>query len=92
MFRIITKTNTYYLLIHPNRVGICKGNFIIVLVVKSRRMRWAGYVARMWERRVVNRVLVGKPEGKRPMGRPKRRWRIILKCIFRKWEGVVRTG
>ena len=34
----------------------------------------------------------GKPEGKRPLGRPRRRWRIILKCIFRKWEGVVGTG
>jgi hypothetical protein len=46
----------------------------IVRVVKSRRMRWAGHVARMGEDRVVHRVLVGKPEGKRPMGRPRRRW------------------
>ena len=37
-------------------------------------MRWAGHVARMGEDRVVNRVLVGKPEGKRPLGRPRRRW------------------
>jgi hypothetical protein len=43
-------------------------------VIKSRRMRWAGHVARMEERRVVYRVLVGKPEGKRPLGRPRRRW------------------
>ena len=43
-------------------------------VVKSRRMRWAGHVARMEQGRGVNRVLVGKPEGKRPLGRPKRRW------------------
>ena len=42
----------------------------IVRVVKSRRMRWA----RMGEDRGVNRVLVGKPEGKRPLGRPRRRW------------------
>ena len=42
-------------------------------VVKSRRMRWAGHVARMGEDRVVHRVLVGKPEGKRPLGRPRRR-------------------
>jgi hypothetical protein len=40
-------------------------------VVKSRRMRWAGHVARMGEERVVHRVLVGKPEGKRPLGRPR---------------------
>jgi hypothetical protein len=41
----------------------------IVRVVKSRRMRWAGHVARMGEERGVDRVLVGKPEGKRPLGR-----------------------
>jgi hypothetical protein len=46
----------------------------IVRVVKSRRMRWAGHVARIWEERVVHRVLVGKPEGNRPLGRPRRRW------------------
>ena len=45
----------------------------IVRVVKSRRMRWAGHVARMWEGRGVHRVLVRKPEGKRPLGRPRRR-------------------
>ena len=43
-------------------------------VIKSRRMRWAGHVARMGEERVVYRVLVGIPEGKRPLGRPRRRW------------------
>jgi len=46
----------------------------IVRVIKSRRMRWAGHVARMGEGRGVYRVLVGKPEGRRPMGRPRRRW------------------
>ena len=46
----------------------------IVRVVKSRRMRWAGHVARMGQGRGVHRVLVGKPEGKRPLGRPRRRW------------------
>jgi hypothetical protein len=46
----------------------------IVRVVKSRRMIWVGHVARMGEERVVHRVLVGKPEGKRPLGRPRRRW------------------
>jgi len=45
----------------------------IVRVIKSRRMRWAGHVARMGEERGVYRVLVGKPEGKRPLGRPRRR-------------------
>ena len=64
----------------------------IVRVVKSRRMRWAGHVARMGEGKGVHRVLVWKPEGKRPLGRPRRDGRIILRWIFRKWEGVVGTG
>ena len=46
----------------------------IVWVIKSRRMRWAGHVARMGEERGVYRVLLGKPEGKRSLGRPRRRW------------------
>jgi len=45
-----------------------------VRVIKSRRMRWAGHVARMGERKDIYRVLMGKPEGKRPFGRPRRRW------------------
>jgi hypothetical protein len=46
----------------------------IVRIVKSRRMRWAGHVARMGEGRGVHRVLVRKLEGRRPLGRPRRRW------------------
>ena len=46
----------------------------IVRVIKSRRMRWAGNVARMEEVRGVHKVLVGKPEGKKPLGRPRLRW------------------
>jgi hypothetical protein len=46
----------------------------IVRVMKSRRLRWAEHVARMEEGRGVYRVLVGKPEGKRQLGRPRRRW------------------
>jgi len=46
----------------------------IVRVIKSRRMRWAVHVVRMGEERGVYRVLVGKPEGKRPLGKPRRRW------------------
>jgi hypothetical protein len=53
-------------------------------VVKSRRMRWAGHVARMWEDRGVHRVLVGKPEGKRPLGRPRRRWKDNMKMDLQK--------
>jgi hypothetical protein len=46
----------------------------IIRLIKSRRMRWAGHVARMGEKRNVYRLLVGKPEGKRPLGRPRRMW------------------
>jgi hypothetical protein len=51
----------------------------IIRVIKSRRMRWAGLVARMGERRVVYRVLVGKLEGKRPLGKLRRRWEDNIK-------------
>jgi len=51
----------------------------IVWVIKSRRIRWAEHVARMGERRGLYRVLVGKPEGKRPLGRPRRRWEENIK-------------
>jgi hypothetical protein len=47
---------------------------IIIRILKSRRMRWAGHVARIGEKRNVYRLLVGKPEGKRPLGRPRCRW------------------
>jgi hypothetical protein len=46
----------------------------IIRIIKSRRMRWAGHVARMVEKRNAYRLLVGKPEGKRPLGRRRRRW------------------
>jgi hypothetical protein len=46
----------------------------IIRIIKSRRMRWTGHVARMGEERNAYRLLVGKPEGKRPLGRPRRRW------------------
>jgi len=58
----------------------------IFRVTKSRRIRWAGHVARMGKKRGVYRVLVGKTEGKRPLGRPRRRWGIILRWGFGKWD------
>ena len=51
----------------------------IVRVIKWRRMRWAGHVARMEEGRGVHKVLVGKPGGKSPLGRPRRRWEDNIK-------------
>ena len=67
-----------------------------VRAIKSRRMRWAGHVARMGEERGVYRVLVGKPEGRKPLGRPRRRWedniRMALQevgCGYMDWIGLV---
>jgi len=67
----------------------------IVRVIRSRRMRWVGHVARMGEERVVYGVLVGKQEGRRPLGRPRRRWvdniRMDLKevgCGYVDWIGM----
>ena len=53
----------------------------ILRSLKSRRLRWAGHVACMEQFRNAYRVLVGKPEGKRPVGRPRRRWEEILGWI-----------
>jgi len=60
----------------------------IVRVIKSRKMRWAGNVARMGEGRGVHRVLVGKPAGKRPLGRPRRRWEDNIKMNLREVGGA----
>ena len=51
----------------------------IVRVIKSKGMMWAGHVARILERRGVYKILVGKPEGKRQLGRPRRRWEDTIK-------------
>ena len=66
----------------------------MVRVIKSRRMRWAGHVACMSEERGVYRVLVGKPEGKRSLGRPRRMWVDIrmdlqeVECGYMDWIGL----
>ena len=62
-------------------------NVKIVWVVKSRRMRWARHVARMGEWRRVYRVLVGRPEGKRPLGRPRRSWEDNIKMDLQEVGG-----
>jgi hypothetical protein len=63
----------------------------IIRQVKSRRMRWAGHVARMGEDRKEYKVLVGKPEGKRPLGRPRRRWEDEIRTHLRE-IGLDSTG
>jgi hypothetical protein len=67
----------------------------IVRVIKSRRVRWAGHVARMGEERGVYRVLLGKPVGNRPLGRPRRRWVVSIRmdlqvagCGYMDWIGL----
>jgi hypothetical protein len=61
----------------------------IIRMIKSRRMRWAGHVARMEETRNAYRILVGKPEGKRPLGRRRRRWVYNIKMDLGEigWNG-----
>jgi hypothetical protein len=64
--------------LHPLQMGAGVRSLLLkrqcLIWLESRRMRWAGHVARMGEERKVYRVLVGKPKGKRPQGRPRRRW------------------
>jgi hypothetical protein len=62
----------------------------IIRIMKSRRMRWVGHVARIGEKRNVYRLLMGKPEGKRPLGRPRRRWvdNIKIDLLEIGWGGV----
>jgi hypothetical protein len=62
----------------------------IIRVIKLSRLRWAGHVALMGERRGPYRALVGKPEGRRPLGRPRRRWEDNIKMDLREvgWGGM----
>jgi hypothetical protein len=64
----------------------------IIRVIKSRRMRWAWHVARMGEGRGAYRILVGRPEGRRPLGRPRRRWEDNIKIDLQEVGGGAWTG
>jgi len=81
--------------LHNEKLNDLYSSHNIVRVIKSRRMRWAGQVARMGEERGVYRVLVGKREGRRPMGRPRRRWVDNIRmdlyevgCGYMDWIGL----
>ena len=65
--------------LHNEKFSVLYSSPNIMRVIKSRRMRWARHVVRMGEGRDVYRVLVGKSEGKRPLGRPRRRWEDNIK-------------
>jgi hypothetical protein len=58
-------------------------NFMTCRVIKSRRMRWVGHVACMWEGIGVYRVLVGRPDGKRALGKPRHMWENNIKMVLR---------
>jgi hypothetical protein len=60
----------------------------IIRMIKSGRMKWTGHVARMREKRNAYRILVGNPEGKRPLGRPRRRWKDNIRMDLREigWD------
>jgi hypothetical protein len=81
--------------LHNEEINVLYSSLNIVRVIKSGRMRWAGHVARMGKERAVYRVLVGKPEGKRPLGRPRCRCvdniRMDLQevgCGYMDWIGL----
>jgi hypothetical protein len=57
--------------------------------MKARRMRWAGHVARMGEKKNAYRLLLGKPKGRRPLGRPRRRWVDNIRIDGTMWTGLV---
>jgi hypothetical protein len=69
--------------LHNEELHILYSSPSIIRVIKSREIRWAGLVARMGEKMNAYRILVGKPEGKRPLGRPRRRWVDNIKILER---------
>ena len=72
--------------LHNEEINELYSSPSIVQAISSRRMRWAGHVASMGESRGVYRVLVGKPEGKRPLGRHRRRWEDNIRIDLREVE------
>jgi hypothetical protein len=81
-WRILHNKELYALYSSPN----------IIRVIKSRRLRWVGHVARMGERRGAYRALVGKPEGRRPLGRPRCTWEDNIKMDLREVGWGAWTG
>jgi hypothetical protein len=69
--------------LHNDELHIPYSSSNIVMVIKPRKMKWAGHVARIEERRGVYRVLVRRSKGKRPQGRPRRRWKDNIKLGLR---------
>jgi hypothetical protein len=78
--------------IHNEELHNLHASSNIIRVIKSRKMRCAGYVERMGEPGNAYNILVREPEGKRPLGRPQRRWSIILEYILLKYGSKLCTG
>jgi hypothetical protein len=76
--------------LHNEELHNLYGSPSIIRIIKSRRMRWARHVALVGDKRNAYRILVGKPEGKRPLGRPRRRWEDNIKMDLREigWGGM----
>jgi hypothetical protein len=85
---------TSTLKLHNEELHSLYSSTSIIRMIKTRRMRWAGHVTRMVEKRNAYRILVRKPEGKRPLGRPRRRWVDNIKMDVREieWDGVDWNG
>jgi hypothetical protein len=75
--------------LHSEQLHILYSSLNTIRQIKSSRMRWAGHVALMGEERDMYRVLKGKPEGKRPLGRPRRRWEMGSEWILGRLAGGV---
>jgi len=80
--------------LHTEELNDLYSSSNIVRVLKSRSMKWTGHIACIWERIGIYKVLVGKPEGKRPMGRPRRRWEDNIKMDLQGvgcgvWTGLI---
>jgi hypothetical protein len=79
-----------HVILHNKELNDLYSSPNIIWVIKSRRIRWAGHVARMGARRGVYRILVGRPEGRKPLGRSRRGWENNTKMDLREvgWEGM----
>jgi hypothetical protein len=76
--------------LHYEELHNLYGSSSIISLIKSRRMRWAGHVARLAEKRNACGILVGRPEGKKPLGRPRRSWKDNIRMDLREigWGGM----
>jgi hypothetical protein len=89
-FAVVRETQGEWRRLHNRKLYALYSSPNIIRELKSRRLRWAGHVARLGERRGAYRALVGKPEGRRPLERPRRRWEGNIKTGLREvgWVGI----